>query len=78
MARLTAAQRRYLAEIRAEGRKVYNGRARKSIKALEAAGLVSVRWDMRPHVKGNGIELLWHITVTPVERDEGPPFPGVS
>lgn len=62
---LTPAQQRYLAEIRAAGRKVYNGRARRPIKALETAGLVNVDWDMRAQAKGNGIELVWVITVAP-------------
>lgn len=61
---LTHAQKRVLAEVRVTGRRIYNGRARRPVEALEAAGLVSVDWDMVPHVKGNGIELTWRITVT--------------
>lgn len=63
--KLTAAQERYLAEIRRDGKRVYNGRARKPIKALEAAGLVDVDWDMRATAKGNGIQMVEVITVTP-------------
>lgn len=65
MAKLTPAQERYLAEIRQAGVKTYNGRARRPIQALEAAGLISVDWDMRPHSKGSGIELVEKITVRP-------------
>lgn len=70
---LTPAQERYLAEIRAAGTKVYNGRARKVIEALEAAGLVTVDWDRRAQAKGNGIELTEVITVvaTQVAGDVG-------
>lgn len=64
---LTPAQERYLAEVRQAGRKVYNGRAQRPIRALEAAGLVDVDWDMRAQAKGNGIELVHVITVTPKE-----------
>ena len=67
---LTSAQKRYLREIREadrEGRppKVYNGRARRTIEALEEAGLVEADWDMIPQAKGNGMELVERITVWP-------------
>ena len=64
---LTAAQTRYLTEIRRDGVRIYNGRARRSIKALEAAGLVSVEWDARAQAKGGGVELVEMIIVHPVE-----------
>ena len=46
--KLTSAQQRYLAEIRAAGPKGrrYNGRATAVLEALEHAGLVHVDWDM--------------------------------
>ncbi len=62
---LTPAQKKMLTEVRRAGVKVYNGRARRSVKALEAAGLVTVKWDMRTSSKGNGIELTDRITVRP-------------
>jgi hypothetical protein len=68
---LTPAQERMLAEVRRDGKRVYNGRAQRPIKALEAAGLVDVDWDMRAQSKGGGIELVWVITVTPKEVDRG-------
>lgn len=36
MSRLTAAQQRILAEVRADGERVYNGRARRTIEAHAA------------------------------------------
>ena len=60
---LTPAQKRLLNEVRQRGHATYNGRARPVIEALERAGLVTVDWDMQPHVKGNGISLSWRITV---------------
>lgn len=65
MGKLTKAQERMLAEVRESGKRVYNGRARRTVKALEDAGLVNVDWDMRPQTKGNGMELVEVITVTP-------------
>ena len=64
---LTPAQARILADVREHGQRIYNGRARTPIEALEAHGLVAVDWDMRPQVKGNGMELVWRITVRPTE-----------
>jgi hypothetical protein len=65
---LTKAQERYLAEIRAAGVKHYNNRARKPLEALEAAGLITVDWDMRAQTKGNGIELVGQNTARPVPQ----------
>jgi hypothetical protein len=56
---LTSAQRRVLAEVRADGERTYNGRARKPIKALERTGLVDAE---RGHDTGEGGE---RITVRP-------------
>jgi hypothetical protein len=66
---LTESQQRILDEVRRDGKRVYNGRAQKPIKALEQAGLVEVDWDMRAQSKGSGIELVWQITVTPTTKD---------
>ena len=63
--KLTRAQQRILDDVRAAGSKTYNGRAAKSIRVLEAAGLVEVTWDMRAQTKGSGIELVHEITVRP-------------
>lgn len=61
--RLTPAQREMLAEVRESGRRIYNGRARRTVQALEAAGLVKVEYDLNPHRNGSWTERL---TVTPV------------
>ena len=55
MKKLTAAQQRYLEEIRAAGTKRYNGRARRSLEALKAAGLIDFEYDLVPHQTGNGL-----------------------
>jgi hypothetical protein len=60
---LTPAQQRYLAEIRAAGVKRYNGRARKPLEALRAAGLVEYDFELRPAGIGTMTELF---TVRPV------------
>jgi hypothetical protein len=62
--KLTKAQQRYLDRVRLAGRLVLTGRARRPIEALENAGLVAVDWDMRLHVKGNGLDASQLITVT--------------
>jgi hypothetical protein len=67
MKELTPAQQRYLTEIRASGKKVYNGRARIVINTLERAGLVTADWEMRFATKGNGTQPYWRITVWPIE-----------
>lgn len=63
-AKLTRAQEGILYLVRAEGRRIYNGRARRPIETLELAGLVDVDWGMRFRAKGNGIEASQEITVT--------------
>lgn len=60
---LTAAQLNLYQDVLADRVRVYNGRARTRVKALEAAGLVRVEWDMRPQAKGNGMELVEKIVV---------------
>jgi hypothetical protein len=62
--KLTKAQEGILYLVRAEGRRIYNGRARRPVEALEKAGLVNVDWDMDLHVKGNGMDASQRITVT--------------
>lgn len=63
---LTAAQARCLDEVRAAGAsgRAYNGRARRTIEALERAGLVTATMDLVPHV-GDRFTERW--TVRPVE-----------
>ncbi len=50
--KLTAPQERYLAEIRAAwpNPKRYNGRARRPLEALRAAGLVTYEYELVPHI----------------------------
>lgn len=66
-AALTEPQRRMLATVRASeaGYKVYNARARRTIEALEEAGLVAADWDMDITARGS---TRWRITVTPKPR----------
>lgn len=67
MPELTIAQQRYLAEIRAAGEKRYNGRARKPLEALRAAGLVEYDFELTPHPGGLHTELF---TVRPTNEEE--------
>lgn len=62
---LTGPQRRILADVRAAGSKVYNGRAFKPLEALEARGLVEVDWDIVPAHNQHGLSTMWRLTVTP-------------
>ena len=64
--KLTVAQRRMLEEVVARGPRIYNGRARRTIEALERAGLVIANWDMVLTAKGGGTSPVWRITVTAV------------
>ena len=64
-ATLTAAQARYLAEIRSagvDGHK-YNGRARKTLQALEQLGLIVIDYDLVLHWGGtsSGIYHVWSV-----------------
>ena len=54
--RLTVAQARYLAEIRAAGVKRYNGRARRPLEALKRAGLIEYEYDLVPQARGKWTE----------------------
>jgi hypothetical protein len=45
---LTAPQTALLARVRAEGEVRLNGRARRTVEALEAAGLVTYEYDLQP------------------------------
>lgn len=68
--KLTEPQRRLLARVRAQpaGKPlVQNGRARRTVEALEAAGLVAVEYDQIPQVKGNGIEIVERFYITPIQ-----------
>jgi hypothetical protein len=63
---LTRAQRRLLAEVRTDGERVYDGRARRSIEALEDAGLVTAtRDDGPPAANGTKASAAARITVRP-------------
>lgn len=66
-ASLTPAQTRLLARVQ-ERPLIFNGRATRTIKALEAAGLVTADWDTDDQVKGSGLEITQRITVTAVPR----------
>lgn len=66
---MTPAQERYLREIRAAGERSYNGRARKPLEALRAAGLVEYDFTLIPTGMGRYMECF---TVRPVyDRDPG-------
>lgn len=70
--KLTIPQQRMLDRVRTTGPLVFNGRATKTIEALEAAGLVTVNWDMDLVTKGNGTQARWRITVTAVPGQGSP------
>lgn len=70
MTKLTKPQQRYLDEIRASGEKRYNGRARRTVKALEGAGLITVEYDQNAHVKGGGIEITEVFICRPVVSND--------
>jgi hypothetical protein len=61
---LTDPQRRMLQEVRDAGTRSYNGRARRTLEALEQAGLVEYDYELVPHADGVYTE---RFTVTPVE-----------
>lgn len=52
--------------MRAAGERRYNGRAERTIDALEAAGLVTVECETRLHAKGNGLTASRLLIVRPV------------
>ena len=71
MKKLTPAQQRLLDEVRAKGVVKKNGRAMKTVEALEKAGLVVADYDLIPT---NIPPWYWIITVTPVpDKPEGSP-----
>lgn len=59
---LTPAQARYLAEIRRDGKRTYNGRALRPLERLCALGLITIEYDHRPQSKGNGVEWTQRLT----------------
>jgi hypothetical protein len=59
--KLTEPQQRMLDRVRAEGRVVYNARAKRPIDTLERGGLVDVDWDMD---LTSSSTVRWRITVT--------------
>jgi len=65
---VTGPQERMLKEVRAAGTRTYNGRARRTVTALEEAGLVEVEYDLVPHAKGNGISFTERFIVTAKEK----------
>jgi hypothetical protein len=70
--KLTPAQQRILDEVTENGEGIYSGGARKSIKALEKAGLVTADWNMVGQPKGGGITYVDRITVRPVKPPQSP------
>jgi hypothetical protein len=72
-AALTAGQLRLLNRVLLAGELILNDRARSQIEGLEAAGLVTVHWDMNIQVKGSGTELTGRNTVRPLLPGAGTP-----
>ena len=66
---LTKPQQRMLEEVRRDGTRRYNGRARSRVEALAHAGLVTYEYDLLPQVKGNGTAFTELFVVRPV-KDE--------
>lgn len=60
---MTEARLRLLRKVENSPRR-FNGIARRPIKALVQDGLVTAKFDMRPCVKGNGMDLVEVIDVT--------------
>ncbi len=65
---LTDAQARMLADVRRDGVRVYNGRARRTVEALDAKGLVDVNYSVHAQAKGNGIQWVERLEVFPSDR----------
>lgn len=57
-ARITPAQEQYLSRIVYGEAKTFNGRARRTIVALDAAGLVEYDYDLRAHANGPYTEVF--------------------
>lgn len=71
LSKLTEPQRRMLAEIRAAGgTKTYNGRARKTLEALEAAGLVEYDYELDAHANGRYTERFFDVKARPMTSEE--------
>lgn len=64
--KLSTAQQTMLDNVTRDGVRKYNGRARRTVEALRAAGLVEVEVDSVPQTKGGGIQLVTLFTVRPV------------
>lgn len=62
---LTGPQQALLARVQATGQVVQNGRARRTVEALQAAGLVDVDHDLIPHADGSGISFTEQFTIRP-------------
>lgn len=58
MPALTPAQGRYLVEIRRNGERKYNGRARRPLEALRDAGLIEYDYTLVPVQNGRFTELF--------------------
>jgi len=65
---LTKPQEALLSRVRAAGVLVQNGRARRTVEALERAGLVTVEYDQVAHATGNGISISERFTMRPVSK----------
>jgi hypothetical protein len=61
---MTHAQRRYLAEIVSTPGKVFNGRAFRTLQALETLGLIEVDWAIDPRSDGRHV---WRLTTSPTD-----------
>jgi hypothetical protein len=65
MPKLTKPQEALLERVNREGKVVLNGRARRTVEALERAGRVTSTYWLIPQVKGNGIEFVERFAVVP-------------
>jgi DNA-binding MarR family transcriptional regulator len=61
---LTVPQQRYLREIVEAGERNYNGRARRVLDRLEAAGLIEYESDLHLHARG---DTSWTLTARPTD-----------
>lgn len=67
---LTPAQERVLQKVREKGVLQLNGLASRTVRALEAAGHITVEFDLVPHAKGGGLTFTSRYTIRPVEKDD--------
>ena len=63
--KLTGPQRELLARVEATGEVRQNGRARRTVEALEAAGLIEYDYDLVPHADGCGISFTELFIIRP-------------